>query len=138
MALTGSLLLVDDEEEFVQILLRRFERRGMEVVVCLDHQTAIDAVLQRPFDVVLLDRKLGRFDGVNLARDVKRSDASMQVLMLSGYNDPDSIDEARAAGVDEYLVKPCALSRLETAVEEALRRGRSQRDGTGLLVTSIH
>lgn len=114
-----SLLLVDDDDEFLEIVNRRFTRRGATTVAVDNPAAAIEAARTAKFHVAIVDRTLPGQDGVRLTETLKAQQPEIRVIMLSGHSDEQSVAEARRAGVFEYLVKPCALADLETAVARA-------------------
>ena len=116
---TCSLLLVDDDEDFLEILARRFVRRGLQPASASDPQAAIDAASRHKFDVAVLDRSLPGQDGLELMQRLKAVQPELRVILLSGHGDPRSIAQARDGGAFDYLVKPCSLAELETAVTNA-------------------
>jgi DNA-binding NtrC family response regulator len=118
---SARLLMVEDDEDFRQIVLRRLARRGLDVVGVGDSRAALEACLSREFDVVLLDGSLPGVDGPTLLAELRRTRPALPVIFLSGHGDPESVRTARERGACEYLVKPCGLSQIEAAIERALR-----------------
>ena len=116
-----SLLLVDDDEEFLEILVRRFSRRGMRVAGAASAQAAFDTACQQEFHVAVVDRSLPGQDGVELMVRLHDRQPDLRVILLSGHGDEADISEARARGAFDYLVKPCSLAGLEAAVTSAYR-----------------
>lgn len=119
MELACSLLLVDDDEEFLEILVRRFRRRGMLVASATTAQAAIEAAQQHGFQVAIVDRSLPGQDGVELMIRLRERWPELRVIVLSGHGDAQSIAHARNRGAFEYLVKPSSLADLEAAVARA-------------------
>jgi DNA-binding NtrC family response regulator len=108
-----SILWVDDDMDFVEILARRFKRRGARVRICSNAEACMEAVRNDPPDVVVTDRMLGGYDGLRLVSRLREESPELAVIMLSGYSDEASIREAMNAGVTEYLAKPVPLAKLE-------------------------
>ena len=115
-----SLLIVEDDEEFLAILARRFTRRQMAVVACETAEAALRAATQQKFSVAIIDGTLNGRDGVGLVRQLQ-FDEDLRVIMLSGRVDAQFADYARRVGVCEYLCKPCSLADLEAAVQRVAR-----------------
>ncbi len=114
-----SLLLVDDDEEFLEIVNRRFMRRGLATAAVGNPDAALEAVQGRKFHVAVVDRTLPGEDGIDLMVKLKAHAPDIQVIILSGHSDERGIAQAQQAGAFEYLVKPCSLAELETAVTRA-------------------
>lgn len=119
MTTTSSLLIIEDDEEFRDIVVRRFERRGYRVVACGCHQAALSAAQEQRFDAVLMDRTLAGQDSLSLVPQLKKLHPETQFVILSGRDDRSSVDEALTAGVFEYLTKPCGLTDLELVIRRA-------------------
>lgn len=117
-----SLLLVDDDEEFLEIVVRRFVRRGLSVVAAGHPQAALEAAAGRNFHVAIVDRTLPGGDGLHLMAQLKGFHPHLQVIVLSGRADGESARAARDRGAFEYLVKPCSLAELEATVQRAFER----------------
>lgn len=114
-----SLLLVDDDEEFLEILVRRFRRRGMSVKPASSVQAAMQAAEQHGFRVAILDRSIAGQDGVELMVRLRERLPELRVILLSGHGDAEAIAYARGRGAFDYLVKPSSLADLEAAVARA-------------------
>jgi ActR/RegA family two-component response regulator len=108
-----SILWVDDDVEFVELLARRFKRRGARVRICGSAEACLEAVRHEPPDIVVTDRMLAGYDGLRLVSRLREEVADLDVIMLSGYSDEASIRAAMDAGVTEYLAKPVPLAQLE-------------------------
>ena len=119
MTTIGSLLIIEDDAEFREIVVRRFARRGYQVVACDCLEGALDSAEQNRFDAVLMDRSLAGRDSLSLVPQLKNLHPEIQFVILSGRGDRSSVDEALAAGVFEYLTKPCSLADMELAIQRA-------------------
>jgi ActR/RegA family two-component response regulator len=121
------LLLVDDDGELLEILARRFRRRGMEVVACQTAAAAVEALARHPtLRVAVVDGRVGASDGAMLVQQLEQVSSRMNFIMLSGSSDAAAIEEARRRGrIREYLCKPCRFDDLEAAVHRALNAPRA-------------
>lgn len=113
------LLLVDDDQDFLEILVRRFVRRGVQAMGESTPEAALDAANRQKFDVAILDRTLPGQDGLELMQQLKECQPELRVILLSGHGDKQAIAQARDCGAFDYLVKPCSLADLEAAVSSA-------------------
>lgn len=114
-----SLLLIEDEVDFLEILSRRFHRRGFEVVCASAIDDALATVGNRKIDVILMDRTLRGLDCLEALPRLRLGHPDLKVLILSGRSDAGSIAEAMSAGAHGYLKKPCSLAEIEQAITQA-------------------
>jgi two-component system response regulator RegA len=115
-----AILLVDDNAEFLEILERRFARRGFTVFACDDVAGALAAAERHHLDVAIIDRQLRGGDGIELLRVLKQRRPGLPVIILSGSSDRPTARRALECGASDYLSKPCSLIDLEAAVRRAL------------------
>jgi DNA-binding NtrC family response regulator len=117
------LLIVDDEEGFVNVLGNRLSRRGIEVTKAYSGSEAIQAVRGKDFDVALLDLKMEDMDGIEVLKIFKKMVPEMAVIMLTGHGSEKAVAEGIQSGALDYLMKPCALEDLLAKIEEGMRHG---------------
>jgi len=115
-----SILLVDDDTEFLDVLRRRFERRGFRVLTCDAPGGVLEAAHCAGLDVAILDLTLNGLSSLDLVRGLKKLYPALPIIMLSGHSSRESIDSARKAGAQRYLCKPCSLAEIEAAVIEVV------------------
>ena len=115
-----KLLLVDDEEGFVNVLTKRLAKRGIQVTVALSGAKSIALLSENEFDVVVLDLKMRDFDGIAVLKIIKTKYPDTEVIMLTGHGSEDSAKEGIAAGAFDYLTKPCDLEELVQKITEAV------------------
>jgi response regulator NasT len=122
---TGRVLIADDEPFFAEALADMLVDEGFEVVgVAADGQEAVEAVRALQPHVVLMDLRMPRLDGIDATRIVTSEFPTVQVLMLSAYEETSLRQEASGTGVFCYLVKGC---RPELVIE-MVRRGIDRHD----------
>lgn len=112
------ILFVDDEPAILTSLknLLRKDRNRWEMVFALGGQLGLDAVRERPFDVVVSDLRMPEVDGATLLSAIKDEFPTTVRIMLSGYADDESLARARPA-LHQLLLKPCDVATLRTAIE---------------------
>jgi DNA-binding NtrC family response regulator len=118
------LLLVDDEQEFIQATSRALTRRGFRVREAQDGETAMMILARQAFDVVVLDVRMPGIDGVDVFRQLRRLLPDLPVILLTGHGSVQQAFETSREGVYAYLSKPCDVDRLASTAAEAARRGR--------------
>jgi DNA-binding NtrC family response regulator len=115
-----SLLIVDDDPDQLDILSRNFPRNDYQVVAVSHPRRALEVASRQQFQVALLDLSLPEIDGIELMQRLQRTQESLQVIILSGYDYPSS--NAKADGAFAVLTKPCSLALLKATVTRALGR----------------
>jgi len=101
-------LVVDDtsaEVECIQFLIRKFEL-ALEVSTASNGRDALALLEKGPFDILLTDIKMPLMDGLALAREARRLDADIRIVLFSGYNEFEYAKTAISIGVTDYLMKP--------------------------------
>ena len=119
---TMQVLLVDDEEHFLGVISKRLRRRGMEVTLARSGQEALDALVDVPVDVVVLDLKMPGMDGLQTLRQIKGSHPMVEVVMLTGHACMDSAIEFMEFGAFDYLMKPLDVESLLLKIEDAFKK----------------
>lgn len=114
-----KLLLVDDEEDFVTTLAERLELRGISAKVALDGVSALRAVAERTPHVVVLDMRMPGMKGLDVLRAIKGTNASIQVILLTGEGNARDGIEGMRFGAFDYLTKPVSLEALLAKIAEA-------------------
>ncbi len=117
-----KLLLVDDEEEFVQALADRLQMRDLESDTVYDGDQAIRYVENKEPDVMVLDLKMPGIDGIEVLKQVKKAYPRIQVIILTGHGTEKDEERARNLGAFDYLQKPVDVDRLVDRIKKAYRR----------------
>ena len=122
-----KILLVEDNEMNRDMLSRRLERRGYEVVMAMDGEQAVALAQSAAPDLILMDMSLPVLNGWDATRCIKGSPAtqSIPIIALTAHAMADDRERAMAAGCDEYDTKPVDLERLLPKIERLLKRSPS-------------
>jgi DNA-binding response OmpR family regulator len=116
-----KVLLVDDEQTFVQTLSERLQMRDLQNETAFDGEQALSFVDSKEPDVMVLDLKMPGIDGMEVLRRVKKKFPSIQVIILTGHGTDRDEDESRRLGVFDYLKKPVDIEILVKRIKEAYR-----------------
>ena len=124
------VLLVEDNEMNRDMLSRRLERRGYEVVIAVDGESGIDLARTSLPDLILMDMSLPVIDGWEATRRLKSDDAvrHIPVIALTAHAMADDRERALSAGCDDYDTKPIELPRLLSKIEALLPAPTSASD----------
>jgi two-component system OmpR family response regulator len=122
-----SVLLVDDEEDFLTLLAERLGSRQIDVRKVSTGAEALAELSQRFADLVLLDARMPGMDGLETLQRIKRDHPDVQVVMLTGFVDSSLAIHAHQLGADDYLTKPVNMPELLDKIDEAFTRSMSRR-----------
>lgn len=118
----GSILIVDDEKDIVQLMSETLNQWGYHTITARDGQEALEKFRQKPVDVVVTDLKLPGMDGVKLLEEIKQIDEETEVIVITGYPAVNSAVEAMKRGAHDYLIKPIDMSEFKLKLEQGLEK----------------
>ena len=118
----AKILIVEDNEMNLDMLSRRLERRGYEVVIAMDGATGVSMAKSDKPDLILMDMSLPVMDGWEATRQIKADDEvkEIPVIALTAHAIAGDREKALAAGCDEYESKPVKFPRLLAKIQEFL------------------
>lgn len=117
----GRILVADDDDGFRTMVKLLLEEDGYNVTEVSDGEAAVEEARRRDFDLVLLDIKMPRMDGIQTLRVLKPECPSTEFLMITGLQDVQLAVESMKLGAREYLSKPIAPNDLLGRVSSTLR-----------------
>ncbi|MCA1988457.1 MAG: response regulator [Desulfarculus sp.] len=117
-----KVLLVDDEQGFLEAMGKRLARRGLKVRLAPGGREALAMLQEEPSDVVVLDQKMPQMDGLTTLSQIRERFPGVKVIMLTGHATVDSAVSGIALGAFDYLVKPCDLDTLLAQIHASLGR----------------
>jgi len=121
----STVLLVDDEEEFVGVLAERLEVRGLKVDTAENGELALEKARKRAFDAVLLDMAMPGMDGIETLKGLLQINPDLQVILLTGQATLGQAVEAMKLGALDFLEKPVDIGTLVEKIEEAATKRSS-------------
>ncbi|ABW17768.1 sigma-54-dependent transcriptional regulator [Alkaliphilus oremlandii] len=129
------VLLVDDEEKFIELLKQRLTRKGYSVEISNCSLKALNMIEETEFDVALFDIMMNGMDGLALLEKAKKIQPNLEIIMLTGYATVDTAIEAMKKGAYDYLTKPIKPIELELILQKALDRKKLQDYSNNLIET---
>jgi len=117
-----NLLIVDDEEQFLQSITKSLQVRDFNVIAVNRGEKAIEAARKNPIDVALVDLKMPGINGEETLKALKAEHRWMEVIILTGHGTIDSAVECTKSGAYSYLQKPCSLDELMESLKDAYRK----------------
>lgn len=108
--MSSSLLLVDDEQSFCEVLQRRLTHHGWQVDIAHDSVSALQKA--GPYNAILLDMMLGEENGLELIEPLQQAFTPQQLIVLTGYASIATSVAAIKRGATDYLAKPVSSTEL--------------------------
>ncbi len=123
-----DVLIVDDEQDFREIIVKNLGRRDLHCESAPDGNTALEMIKAKNYDVVLLDVKMPGMDGIETLREIKKIAPMIEVVMLTGHASVESGINGIKYGAFDYLMKPMDTDHLLEKLDAAYERKRIQQE----------
>ena len=120
--LYASVLLVDDEEQFLQVLSERLTNRGLRVSSVTSGEEAVALVENKNFDAVVVDLAMPGIDGIETTKKIKEKRPDLEIIILTGHATVKAGIEAMKLGAEDFLEKPVDLNVLLERISEAKQK----------------
>lgn len=138
-----NVLLVDDEADFLETLLKRMKKRNVNVKGVKSGEEALEFLKQNPVDVVVLDVKMPGIDGIQTLREIKKTYPLIEAIMLTGHASLEVAIEGMELGAFDYLMKPIDIDDLLYKIQDAYEKKsihgekiKNMEKGVGLTIDS--
>jgi len=122
------VLLVDDEEEFLETLVKRLKKRNLDVLSASSGREAVRVLAESPVDVVVLDVKMPDMDGIQTLKEIKKILPTVEVLMLTGHANVEVAIQGLELGAFDYLMKPMDIDELLYKLQDAYKKKWCRED----------
>lgn len=119
-----SVLIVDDEVEFLETLVKRLRKRNLSANGATSGKEALELLKESPVDIVVLDVKMPGMGGLDILREIKRSYGLLEVIMLTGHANMEDAVQGMNIGAFDYLMKPIEIDELVYKIQDACKRKR--------------
>lgn len=118
-----SVLIVDDEEDFVETMVSRLKKRSVDATGVQSGEAALEEIKKREYDVVIMDIKMpGGMDGIEAMREIKKERPLTEVILLTGHASIETSIEGMKFGAFDYVLKPAKLEELLKKIALALEK----------------
>jgi DNA-binding NtrC family response regulator len=117
--LAANVLLIDDEEQFLEVLGERLETRGLKVNTVTSGEDALTLIDDKNYDAIILDLAMPGIDGIETLKLLKEKNPDLEIIMLTGHATVQKGIEAMKLGAEDFLEKPVELSVLLERISEA-------------------
>ncbi|PIP36792.1 MAG: two-component system response regulator [Desulfobacterales bacterium CG07_land_8_20_14_0_80_52_14] len=124
-----KVLVVDDEEDFLAILVKRLSKRGVTVFEAKSGDEALSLIGREPIDVVVLDVRMPGLDGIETLKAIKQIDPSIEVIMLTGHANVEVAVKGMELGAFDYLMKPMNIDDLLFKLQDANESRKLKQQG---------
>lgn len=129
--MTKTILVVDDEPDYLKLLDYNLTRENYLVLPCKDAEEALKTIEKHTPDLFIIDVMLPGMDGLELCRRIRqdRGTSAIPIILLTAKADEVDKVVGLETGADDYVTKPFSVKELVARVKAALRRGESIRGG---------
>ena len=121
-----SVLIVDNEIEFMETLVKRLRRRNVEASGVPSGEIALAYLAENSVDVVLLDVRMPEMDGIETLHVIKKHHPLVEVILLTGHASLSVAREGMGLGAFDYLIKPISIDELLFKLQDANEKKKNQ------------
>lgn len=122
------IMLVDDEERYLQTTRKLIEKKGYQVLTALSGEEALEKLKPQNVHVVILDVKMPGMDGNQTLKAIKTLYPLVEVIMLTGHGTMDSAIDGLKSGAFDYLVKPADIDDIIEKAMEAFEKRQHREE----------
>jgi two-component system, NtrC family, response regulator AtoC len=126
------VLVADDERNLRELLVRELTRKGHLVTGVPDGRAALDRLAEEIPDVLLLDMRMPRVEGIEVLRALQELAEAPQVIVMTGFGEVSTAVEAMKLGAYDYLTKPARIEELDILIRKAAEKGQLIRQNVVL------
>ncbi len=130
-----KILIVDDEPDIALILKLQLEDAGFTTVRARDGIVALECLAREKFELILLDIKMPRMDGMQVLNKIMERNDNDAVIMMTAHGSEDIAVDAMKKGAIDYIAKPFSTEEIVKKVEHAIRFNRTRRENLVLQQT---
>jgi YesN/AraC family two-component response regulator len=114
-------ILICDDEFAIRESIKEYLDSSYELSIATNGQEAINAVMEKEFDLLIIDIKMPVMDGLEAIRQIKNAKPGQKIIVLTGYETISIAEESAKRGVNAYLAKPIGKEKLLKVVAETIQ-----------------
>ena len=112
----ATILIAEDEQRLADVLVRGFQLSGYQTQVAASGDVALEKLLEREFDLCLLDLMMPGLDGMTVLDRARKQGVTQPIVVLSALGDRDTKDTCSNLGANEFVSKPFSIRTLRERV----------------------
>jgi len=116
------ILVVDDDAIVIKSCRRILEAEGFEVTTVPSADEALQKIKTLDFDILLMDVKMPKHDGIFLMREINKNWADIPIIVMSGYPTPETIADVYKLGAVQFISKPFRPDELMKSIREVIQK----------------
>ena len=132
-----TILIIEDEPRVASLLMNGLEENGYQTMVAYDGLMGLRLFQTHTFDLVISDIVLPKMDGFELAKEIRKTNPNIPILMLTALGSTNDKLDGFDAGADDYIVKPFAFEELTARIRSLGRRSGKWEDDNLLTICDI-
>jgi two-component system OmpR family response regulator len=117
-----KVLVVDDEEDFLETIVKRLLKRNLDATGVDSGTEALRVLQEQAFDVVILDVRMQGMDGIETLKEIKKRSPLTEVILLTGHGSIESGIQGMQLGAFDYVIKPADFDELFKKINQAAER----------------
>ena len=115
------MLVVEDDDVNLLIARHVLEKAGYQVDEASNGEAAVEAVKQQQYSIIFMDIEMPLMNGMEATREIRKlSEGNMPIIALTAYHMPEKLDEFKAAGMDDFIIKPFGPDKLQRIISQYL------------------
>lgn len=137
--MTGDIkiLIVEDEQRLADILKKQLEESGFTVEIAYDGYTGKEMIRRESYNLIILDINLPLLNGYDLCKEIRKTNSTIPIIMLTAFSAPDNKISGFDAGADDYVIKPFDFRELLARVNVFIKRSSQTFQGEKLHVGDL-
>jgi two-component system, OmpR family, copper resistance phosphate regulon response regulator CusR len=125
-----NILIVEDEQRLAELLKKQLDDSGLKAEIAYDGYVGKQLVEKNNYDLIILDINLPLINGYDLCKEIRQTNSTVPIIMLTAFSTPDNKIAGFDAGADDYVVKPFDYRELLARVNVFLRRSDIKSPGS--------